>query len=184
MDELISFVAAHSTFTAGAVFAFIVVIGTIILAALPMVPIPPADVEQLKAADARAKDRMWEHGLHEDNIFNERLNFFLVFESVSLGVIGALYTHSPNDNGPLRYLALFGLLVSLLWLYVQARQKYVLDSLKARDSVALSDYAYTLRNRRRWPVSTTWLLAYFLPLLVTLIWLTLLAIFDGGIITF
>ena len=41
--------------------------------------------------------RLWEHGLHEDKIFNERLNFFLVFESVLIGVVASLY-NAPTSK--------------------------------------------------------------------------------------
>ncbi|MES1241418.1 MAG: hypothetical protein ABUT39_07350, partial [Acidobacteriota bacterium] len=44
-------------------------------------------------------DRLWQHGLHEDGIFNERLNFFLVFESVLLGVIGMLLDKETASYG-------------------------------------------------------------------------------------
>ena len=38
--------------------------------------------------DSDQINRLWEHGLHEDEVFNNRLNFFLVFESVLLGMVG------------------------------------------------------------------------------------------------
>jgi len=183
MDALLAFATAHPIFTVGASLALIVVSVTWILAALPKVSISQTEAEELKKADEKAKQRMWEHGLHEDNVFNERLNFFLIFESVSLGVIGALFTHSPENDESLRFLSLFGLIVTLLWLYVQARQKYVLDSIKARDSAALPDYAFILQIRRRWPLSTTWLMTYFLPFLILAMWLIVLAILDGRILS-
>ena len=33
-------------------------------------------------------DRLWEHRLHLDSNFYNRLNFFLVFESVLIGIVG------------------------------------------------------------------------------------------------
>jgi hypothetical protein len=135
----------------------------------PLGSIPSEEVEFLKAADEQTKERLWDHAAHENVVFNDRLNFFLLFESVSLGVIGALYSRSPADNTPLQFLAFLGLLISLLWLYVQARQKNILNSVRARNAVALPEYAFILRNRRKWPPSTTWLLGYFLPLVVLLI---------------
>jgi hypothetical protein len=41
--------------------------------------------------------RLWEHFWHLDNNFYNRLNFFLVFESVLLGVVGLLYSR-PNGS--------------------------------------------------------------------------------------
>jgi hypothetical protein len=184
MDAVLSFVSTHPLFVVGASLALIVVIYTYIMVALSLGPIPAQEVEFLKAADAQTKERMWDHAAHENVVFNDRLNFFLLFESISLGVIGALYTRVPADNTPLQYLALLGLLISLLWLYVQARQKYVLNSVRARNAIALPEYAFILRNRRQWWPSTTWLLGYLLPLLVLLIWLVVLAIVDGVLLRF
>ncbi len=40
--------------------------------------------------DDDKKRRAWEHGLHTNDIFYNQLNFFLIFESVLLGVVGLL----------------------------------------------------------------------------------------------
>jgi hypothetical protein len=116
MDSVLSFVSAHPIFTAGASLALVVLIYTYIWVALSLGPIPSEEIDFLKAADEQTKERMWDHAVHENVVFNDRLNFFLLFESVSLGIIGALYSRSPADNMPLQLLALLGLLISLLWL--------------------------------------------------------------------
>src|SRR5262249_49076319 len=89
---------------------------------------------------------------------------------------------SHSDTRAIQFLALVGLFVSLLWLYIQARQKSLLDSNRARAVAGLPDYALMAHIRRQWPISSVWLLAYFLPFLVLLMWLALLAILDGGLV--
>ncbi len=42
--------------------------------------------------DSDQKKRLWEMTVHDDTMFNNRLNFFLVFESVLLSVVGLLYS--------------------------------------------------------------------------------------------
>lgn len=133
VDALFFFASSHPIFTIAAALTLVVVSCTWILAARPLKPMSPEEATRLRGADAAAKNRMWEHALHEDNFFNDRLNFFLVFESVSFGVIGALFTREPSDDTILRLLALFGLFVSLLWMYIQARNKNLLDVINARE---------------------------------------------------
>jgi hypothetical protein len=41
-------------------------------------------------------DPLWEYRTHMNNVFYNRLNFFLIFESVLLGVVGVLYNTSPG----------------------------------------------------------------------------------------
>ena len=119
--------------------------------------------------------RLWEHGLHEDKIFNERLNFFLVFESVLIGVVASLYSTPTPKMFVVKAIVIFGLLLTLVW-GLQARQKFILDSLKARLKEAVPEYSKTVEKRERgkWPISVTALLTYAIPALVTLIWVVLL----------
>ncbi len=59
-------------------------------------------------------DRLWQHGLHEDNIFNNRLNFFLVFESVLLGVVAMLFgTPTPNVD-VIRTIIILGIAITVV----------------------------------------------------------------------
>ena len=41
---------------------------------------------------------LWEHPLHVDNELYSRMNFFLVFESVLLGVVGMLYNKTTPSS--------------------------------------------------------------------------------------
>lgn len=122
--------------------------------------------------------RLWEHGMHEDKIFNNRLNFFLVLESVLLGVVAMLFgQNNPSSNRDfvLRVFMFTGLAITLLWAYVSARQKYVFDSLKERLREHLPEYAGTVRARKRarWPLSNNTLLAYVVPETFIVIWIIL-----------
>ena len=89
---------------------------------------------------------MWEQLLHEDNKYSQRLNFFLVFESVLLGTIGAIYSRPLADFQLLQYLALFGLIITNLWFYVQARQNQGVDALKIRTNAAFPNTCLPIMN--------------------------------------
>jgi hypothetical protein len=120
--------------------------------------------------------RLWEHFWHLDNNFYNRLNFFLVFESVLLGVVGLLYSRPNGSILVLKLIMLLGFSLTVLWGYVQARQKYLLDDLVEQVKAVAPEYRMTLERRKhaKWPISSVWLLAYIVPLLVALIWLLFL----------
>jgi hypothetical protein len=48
--------------------------------------------------DSEQRNRLWEHGIHAENVFLNQLNFFLVFESVLLGVVGILYNNRSSGK--------------------------------------------------------------------------------------
>jgi hypothetical protein len=121
-------------------------------------------------------NRLWQHGLHEDKIFNDRLNFFLVFESVLLSVV-ALIRSSPNNNPVgIAAIILHGLLITILWTCVQAKQKHTLQIMKQQTLEVDRDYKKIVELRKgiKWPFSITWIFTYAIPGLVGMIWLILL----------
>src|SRR3990170_655117 len=80
-------------------------------------------------------NRLWQHGTHEENIVNSRLNFFLVLESILLGVVAMLFGQNPpaiNQDFILRAFLFLGLALTIVWAYIAARQKYVFDNLRKR----------------------------------------------------
>lgn len=179
MSGIAVLVNSHTLFVVVAICTLIITVGSIILGSRPYPPIPPEVVEKLKNADAEAKQRMWSHALHEDTVFNDRLNFFLVFESVLFGVLGAFYTRPEIDARIVQLISLFGLAVSLIWFYIQVRGHYLSNSLKMRDRLIFEDYKLAVEQRRWWPFHVMWLLTYILPLLVISAWICLLAFLEG-----
>jgi len=123
--------------------------------------------------------RMWEHRLHVDNEFYSRLNFFLIFESVLIGSVGALYSKTNQVMLMLRVIAFLGLGITLVWAYVQARHKYLLDAINALCREKMPEYKATIEyfNKTKWPLSTRWLLAYVIPTLIVLVWVILIILF-------
>ena len=130
--------------------------------------------------DSEQVRRLWEHGLHEETVFNDRLNFFLIFESVLLGVVGMLYSKEPAlSKWILVPMSSLGLLITIIWGYVQSRQRVNLKGLIRRLYKHLPEFRETLQERpKKWRrLSSTMLLAHVIPILVTLVWLALLAVF-------
>ena len=121
-------------------------------------------------------NRLSEHGLHEDVMFHNRLNFFLVFESVLLGVVGLLESRSTPAKPVLISITCLGFILTIIWGYVQARHKYIYDSLRAFQREVIPEYRLTLERREqvKWPISSILLETYVVPILIVLIWIVLL----------
>ncbi|UBF27606.1 hypothetical protein K9N68_06690 [Kovacikia minuta CCNUW1] len=119
---------------------------------------------------------LFEHVLHEDTMFNDRLNFFLIFESVIMGIVGVLYQKSTPSLPIIRTLIVLAIILTFIWGYVQARQKWMLDCLTARSLKEMDDYRAIVEERKRgkWPIGNLALLAYVVPTVVVVLWLTLL----------
>jgi hypothetical protein len=180
MEKVGNLVATHSLF----VILLLITVGISLanmLSTVRVKPRNPPDWEKVAAdLSEQQKQRMWDQVMHDDNMFNDRLNFLLVFESVLLGVgIGAITSHSPAAGSALEGFAVFGLLVTLLWSYIQARHKRGLDALKNRTRAVFPEYTLGAIVRGRPPFSSTWLLTYPLPWLVAAVWLGLLFLLGG-----
>jgi hypothetical protein len=67
-------------------------------------------------------ERLWQHLLHEDTLFNERLNSFVAFQSVLLGIAAFSLTQSQK---PLVFVGWAGLMVSLISVYVLGRMAFL-----------------------------------------------------------
>lgn len=123
--------------------------------------------------------RLWEHHLHADDILYSRLNIFLVFETVLLTAISVVYSKPSPDKLILTTIICLSLALTLFSAYAQAKQKYVLDRLKARLREVLPEYQAIRENRepaQKWlfSISSVTLLTYGIPPLMLCVWIVLL----------
>jgi hypothetical protein len=132
--------------------------------------------------DSDQINRLWQHAAHSQNRFDNRLNFFLVFESVFLGVVGVLYSRPSSAKIILIALICLGFVLTAFWGYIQARERYLLNDLETQLKEVAPEYRETMmrRERAKWPISSTSLLAYGVPALVALMWIVLF-IFTASI---
>lgn len=124
------------------------------------------------------KERIWQHRLHLDTMYNNRLNFFLVSESILIAIVGSLKDRSEINGSALIAIIIFGLLLTIIWIYVQAKQGYLLNLAKSKCMECMEEYkAYKEdETRKKYWVSITWLLTYGVPSMVAGIWISLLFI--------
>lgn len=121
--------------------------------------------------------RLVQHEFHEDNIFNERQNYFLVAESLLLMTCAALL--SSTHIRPLipTIVAVFGLLLTLVWIFVNVRQWQVLAHIRAKACAEWPDHHTTYSTRPKTRISSMFLLKYVVPTIIGCIW----AVFIVGV---
>ena len=146
--------------------------------------LPPVDVSDMSDhAWQASKDqlaRLWEHALLQDELFVQRSNFFLVAESLLVvaytGILGlSLGTHEQpwRLRVAALVLAIFGFLLTVIWAFVNARQRQVLLDLHKRAREAFPEYRRTIEERKLpgGRISGTMLIAYWVPVLAAVMWL-------------
>lgn len=125
-------------------------------------------------------NRLFQHGLHEDNVFTEKGNYFLIAESMFVVAYAGLLSgsqsiassgvQSTNILVVARVLSLFGFLLTVVWIYSNRRQWYVVRHLQERARQLLPEYKVTYETRRKWRISSTGLMAYSVPALIAIMW--------------
>ncbi len=65
-------------------------------------------------------NRLWQHGMHEERLFHDRLNYFTAMQVGLLGVFAILYNKEPSP-GVFAPLTAVALAFTLLWVWVQTR---------------------------------------------------------------
>lgn len=131
-----------------------------------------------KGLPAEQVDRLWQRYLSEEEIFNNRLNLFLVLESLLVGAVITIIGQTslgPHRSLVLRVSMFLGLGLTIVWIYVSARQKWVLGIVRqmARDHCPEFSRAESLLESGRWPVKIRSLLAHVVPTIFLLVWIIL-----------
>jgi hypothetical protein len=133
-------------------------------------PAPPLHPDEV--------NRLWQHGLHEERLFHDRLNYFSAIQVGLLGVFAILYHKEPSVwvFVPLTAAALA---FALLWAWVQVRHWRYCVHVYAQVRRAVPEYARTLAAFAA-PGRTDGLsigrpLALAVPLLFAATWVALFA---------
>lgn len=135
---------------------------------------------------SEAKSRLFQHGLHEEGVFYNRLNFFLVFESLLFAATMTVLSEETAMSSELvKLMVWIGIIVSVVWAYAQLNKLVLLKTLEKRALDACPEFAETVRlanEHRYWIVrlvrspSANTFLAWFFPALFLACWIAILAI--------
>lgn len=121
-------------------------------------------------------NRLWQHGMHEERLFHDRLNYFTAMQVGLLGVFAILYNKEPAP-GVFVPLTIAALAFTLLWLRVQVRHWRYCVHVNGRIKQAVPEYGRTVAAfagpGRKDGHSITQPLAFAVPLLFAAMWVAL-----------
>jgi hypothetical protein len=121
-------------------------------------------------------ERILDHRNQSIESFYNRLNSFLIFESILFGVVGLLYGRPNSPLLPIKLFIAFGIVITLIWWYVQARQRHHLNVVNAYAKEVSPEYRAILAKLKKeiFPSLSRSLLTHAVPFLVLLVWIILL----------
>jgi hypothetical protein len=123
-------------------------------------------------------NRLWQHGIHEEKLFYDRLNYFSAIQVGLLGVFAILYNKEPAV-GVFVPLTVVALAFALLWLRVQVRHWRYCVHVNEQIKRAVPEYGRTVAAfaapGRTDGLSISRPLAAVVPLLFVATWVALFA---------
>jgi len=132
----------------------------------------------LNVIDVDQQNRLLQHGIHEETVFYNRLNFFSVFEGVLLAALVSLDAQQSQLPELSWLLPLLGIVVTSIWWYTQARKRKLVEVLGHRIEQALPEFRDTIAlmtGGKKRPFSASTLITHCIPAIFLLLWTYLLA---------
>jgi hypothetical protein len=125
-------------------------------------------------------DRVWQHFLHEDEVFNSRFNSWIALHAMLFALVTFLVgrpTPSTQESALTRGIAGIALLLGIIWAYTQGKQRYVFEGLRSRVRQLLPEINQGIAERTAsiWKTSNLRLLAG-VPWLIVLAWALVLIV--------
>ncbi len=124
------------------------------------------------------QNRLLEHGIHEENVFYSRLNFFSVFEGVLLTALVSLDAREGSLPELSWLIPVIGLVVTAMWWHAQEKKRQLVNVLGERIEALLPEFKDTIlmfKSRRQRPVSASLYMTHGIPAIFLALWLYLLA---------
>ncbi len=119
--------------------------------------------------------RIWEHALHEERIYNDRHNFFLVAEAM-LFVFYATLGSEPQ-TWALVAIALLGLVITAMWIMIAMRQAEDLEVAVRRLKIYCSEYVSYKKEReskKKFRYGALKIMGRWMPIAIGAAWVVLL----------
>lgn len=117
--------------------------------------------------------QMWDYRNGVITYFNGFVSSFLVAESVLLAVVGMISTGNSSMAKIKIPIIILGFILTLLWVYVQAKQRFIIKNIKkvCIENIEWYRVQQELREKSVWRFSTTHILTFLLPFLFAVIWI-------------
>jgi hypothetical protein len=134
----------------------------------PAPELPPPNADQV--------NRLWQHGMHEERLFHDRLNYFSFLETGLLTICVIMY-NKESSIGFFLPVAVVALLLTLLWLIIQVRHWVYVEHVHVRIRMLVPEYRATVEAfagpGRRDGLSISKPLALAVPALFACTWIAL-----------
>ena len=125
-----------------------------------------------RPASADEVNRLWQHGMHEERLFHDRLNYFTFLETGLLTICVIMYNKEPAI-GFFLPVAVVALLLTLLWLIIQVRHWAYVEHVNNRIRQLVPEYRATVESFSRDGLSISKPLALAVPALFACTWIGL-----------
>jgi|GEM_PF-1025903 len=126
--------------------------------------------------DADQVNRIWQHGMHEERLFHDRLNYFSFLETGLLTICVIMYNKEPSI-GFFLPVVVVALLLTFLWLIIQVRHRVYVEHVHVRIRELVPEYRATVDAfagpGRRDGLSISKPLAMAVPALFACTWIAL-----------
>lgn len=128
--------------------------------------------------DADQQNRLLEHGIHEENVFYSRLNFFSVFEGVLLTALVSLDAREGSLPELSWLIPVIGLVVTVMWWHAQEKKRQFVEILGKRIEESLPEFKDTIlmfKGGRQKLISASRYMTHGIPAIFLTLWIYLLA---------
>jgi hypothetical protein len=132
-------------------------------------------VEEPRFADPTEQQRLWELTIHEDNVFSDSQNLFVIAESML--VAGHAATLDASAESAAVAIGGIGLVLTLAWAYVSWRQGLLVEYIQSHARRELREYRELVEQQpMAGPVviRSRVVFAFVVPLLLATLWILLL----------
>lgn len=123
-------------------------------------------------------NRLWQHGMHEERLFHDRLNYFSGIQVGLLGVFAILYNKDPVLAVSLP-LTLVALSFTILWFGIQVRHWRYCVHVNEQIKRLVPEYRRTIEafagSHHKDGLSISRPLAFAVPVLFALTWIAFIA---------
>jgi len=123
--------------------------------------------------NARAQ-RLWGYRIQEENVFYQRINFFLLAESMLFVAFATVVGGDGERRLFVHAIGWLGVLLTTIWLYVNRRQKRVYEHLRRYVEEACPEYKDVRSTRPKAVLSSWWIMTYMIPGSMLAAWIALL----------
>ena len=125
-------------------------------------------------------NRLWSHALHVDGELVQRGNLYLVSQSMLVGAYAVLAFAGPEIDARLTLLpsatlivSAAGVLLAILWMYVNHRQWAYITYLRKRCIAALPEYRQTHEEHHGGHIPSGFVISYVVPTVFLAMWVGL-----------